>query len=404
MVVVVGKPETAESVRELNFRGEFEVCEIVERSIPAIQRQLEQSGEQVSHLVYDVRIIGNIDQSLGLLERICVTIPGIKIIVVTEGLSTDSAFMKDILTLVPAEQIVSDHGAELKRVLNTILNQEGGKTDVHPEIQELQAKIDQTYAAMAADPQRYLEYLNFRGQCVGMGVENSVAVFAQNPKATYCPSPESIGSPKVKPGEEDNFISVLRTDGIERVYALEQYDLSQGEYLDKAPLQWSAAQHGDLMHRVEDAAHLAEISIMKDIRHGPGFFDAGKNTIHVREGENDTEQLKSLLEGYSEAVITRTSTSDRPVAELESASLAALLQVRCGVMVDDQLAERISAALEDAKQVSSFSMKDSVARLHNAMEYCVRYAELEQTSEQYQAHQIEPEALTPQSEAFMEMM
>ena len=121
MVVVVGKPETAESVRELNFRGEFEVCEIVERSIPAIQRQLEQNGEQISHLVYDVRIIGNIDQSLGLLERICVTVPGIKIIVVTEGLSTESAFIRDILTLVPAEQIVSDHGAELKRVLNTML-------------------------------------------------------------------------------------------------------------------------------------------------------------------------------------------------------------------------------------------------------------------------------------------
>ena len=121
MVVVVGKPETAESVRELNFRGEFEVCEIVERSIPAIQRQLEQNGEQISHLVYDVRIIGNIDQSLGLLERICVTIPGIKIIVVTEGISTDSAFVRDILTLVPPEQIVSDHGAELKRVLNSML-------------------------------------------------------------------------------------------------------------------------------------------------------------------------------------------------------------------------------------------------------------------------------------------
>lgn len=288
--------------------------------------------------------------------------------------------------------------------LNTILNQEGGKTDVHPEIQELQAKIDQTYAAMAADPQKYLEYLDFRGQCVGMGVENSVAVFAQNPKATYCPSPEAIGSPKVKPGEEDKFISVLRTDGIERVYALEQYDLSQGEYLDKAPLQWSAAQHGDLIHRVEEAAHLAEISIMKDIRHGPGFFDAGKNTIHVREGENDTEQLKSLLEGYSEAVITRTSTSDKPVAELESVALTALLQVRCGVQIDDQLAGRITAALEDARNVGDFSMRDSVARLHNAMEYCVRYAELEQTSEQYQAQQIEPEELTPQSEAFMEMM
>lgn len=72
--------------------------------------------------------------------------------------------------------------------------------------------------------------------------------------------------------------------------------------------------------------------------------------------------------------------------------------------VDGQLSERITTALEDARQVSGFSMKDSVARLHNAMEYCVRYAELEQTSEQYQAQQIEPEELTPQSEAFMEMM
>lgn len=288
--------------------------------------------------------------------------------------------------------------------LNTILNQEGGKTDVHPEIQELQSKIDQTYAAMAADPQKYLEYLNFRGQCVGMGAENSVAVFAQNPKATYCPSPEAIGSPKVKPGEEDRSITVLRTDGIERVYALEQYDLPESEYLDKAPLQWTEAQHSDLIHRVEDAAQLADISVVRDLRHGTGFFDASRNVIHIREGNNSTEQLKSLLEGYSEAVITRTSTSDKPVAELESAALTALLQVRCGVPIDDQLTGRVTAALEDTGNVGGFSMRDSVARLHNAMEYCVRYAELEQTSEQYQAQQIESEELTPQSEAFMEMM
>ena len=272
------------------------------------------------------------------------------------------------------------------------------------EVQKYRTQLNQTYESMANDPQKYLEYLTFRGQCVGLGAENSVAVFAQNPKATYFPAPEAIGSPKVKPGEEDHFVSVLRSDGIERVYALEQYDLPESEYLDNAPLQWTDAQHGDLMHRVEDAAHLANISIVKDIRHGSGFFDAPRNTIHIREGENDTEQLKSLLEGYSEAVITRTSTSDKPVAELESAALAALLQVRCGVPVDGQLSERITTALEDARQVSGFSMKDSVARLHNAMEYCVRYAELEQTSEQYHAQQIEPEAMTPQSEAFMEMM
>lgn len=272
------------------------------------------------------------------------------------------------------------------------------------EVQKYRTQLNQTYESMANDPQKYLEYLTFRGQCVGLGAENSVAVFAQNPKATYCPAPEALGSPNVKSGEEDHFVSVLRSDGIQRVYALEQYDLPESEYLDNAPLQWTDAQHGDLMHRVEDAAHLANISIVKDIRHGSGFFDAPRNTIHIREGENDTEQLKSLLEGYSEAVIARTNTAEKPVAELESAALTALLQVRCGVPVDGQLKERIITTLEDARQVSDFSMKDSVARLHNAMEYCVRYAELEQTSEQYQAQQIEPEAMTPQSEAFMEMM
>lgn len=272
------------------------------------------------------------------------------------------------------------------------------------EVQKYRTQLNQTYDSMANDPQKYLDYLTFRSQCVGLGAENSVAVFAQNPKATYCPAPEALGSPNVKSGEEDHFVSVLRSDGIERVYALEQYDLPESEYLDNAPLQWTDAQHGDLMHRVEDAAHLANISIVKDIRHGSGFFDAPRNTIHIREGENDTEQLKSLLEGYSEAVIARTNTAEKPVAELESASLTALLQVRCGVPVNGQLKERIITALEDARQVSGFSMKDSVARLHNAMEYCVRYAELEQTSEQYQAQQIEPEAMTPQSEAFMEMM
>lgn len=272
------------------------------------------------------------------------------------------------------------------------------------EVQKYRTQLNQTYDSMANDPQKYLEYLTFRGQCVGLGAENSVAVFAQNPKATYCPAPEALGSPNIKSGEEDHFVSVLRSDGIERVYALEQYDLPESEYLDNAPLQWTDAQHSDLMHRVEDAAHLANISIVKDIRLGSGFFDAPRNTIHIREGENDTEQLKSLLEGYSEAVIARTNTAEKPVAELESAALAALLQVRCGVPVDGQLSERITTALEDARQVSGFSMKDSVASLHNAMEYCVRYAELEQTSEQYHAQQIEPEAMTPQSEAFMEMM
>lgn len=272
------------------------------------------------------------------------------------------------------------------------------------EVQKYRTQLNQTYDSMANDPQKYLEYLTFRGQCVGLGAENSVAVFAQNPKATYCPAPEALGSPNIKSGEEDHFVSVLRSDGIERVYALEQYDLPESEYLDKAPLQWTEAQHSDLIHRVEDAAQLADISVLSDLRHGTGFFDASRNVIHIREGNNSTEQLKSLLEGYSEAVITRTSTSDKPVAELESAALTALLQVRCGVPIDDQLAERITAALEDAGNVGGFSMRDSVARLHNAMEYCVRYAELEQTSEQYQAQQIEPEELTPQSEAFMEMM
>ena len=39
MVIVVGPAETAESVRELNFRHEFEIGEIHERSVSTIQHQ-----------------------------------------------------------------------------------------------------------------------------------------------------------------------------------------------------------------------------------------------------------------------------------------------------------------------------------------------------------------------------
>ena len=159
--------------------------------------------------------------------------------------------------------------------LNTVLNQEGGRTDMHPEIQALLTKIDQTYTAMVTDPQKYLDYLTFRGQCVGMGAENSVAVFAQNPKATYCPAPEAIGSPKVKPGEEGHFVSVLRSDGIERVYALEQYDLPRVS-------TWTTLRCNGQTPSMrsdapcEDAAHLADIPIVKDIRHGSGFLKPRK--------------------------------------------------------------------------------------------------------------------------------
>ena len=98
MVVVVGKPETAESVRELNFRHEFEIGEIHERSVSTIQHQLEQDAEHITHLVYDIRAIGNVDASLALLGRICTTIPGItgKTIVVTEGIAGSSSFMRDV--------------------------------------------------------------------------------------------------------------------------------------------------------------------------------------------------------------------------------------------------------------------------------------------------------------------
>ena len=127
MVVVVGKPETAESVRELNFRHEFEIGEIHERSVSTIQHQLEQDAEHITHLVYDIRAIGNVDASLALLGRICTTIPGItgKTIVVTEGIAGSSSFMRDVCEMYPKEQIVQSHGAELKRVLNAMLCADG---------------------------------------------------------------------------------------------------------------------------------------------------------------------------------------------------------------------------------------------------------------------------------------
>ncbi|MCO7111414.1 hypothetical protein NIA69_22820 [Gemmiger formicilis] len=77
MVIVVGPAETAESVRELNFRHEFEIEEIHGSGVSTVLHQLEQGAEHITHLVYDVRIIGNIDASLALLDRLCKTIPGI---------------------------------------------------------------------------------------------------------------------------------------------------------------------------------------------------------------------------------------------------------------------------------------------------------------------------------------
>lgn len=127
MVIVVGPAETAESVRELNFRHEFEIGEIHERSVSTIQHQLEQDAEHITHLVYDIRAIGNVDASLALLGRICTTIPGItgKTIVVTEGIAGSSSFMCDVCEMYPKEQIVQSHGAELKRVLNAMLCADG---------------------------------------------------------------------------------------------------------------------------------------------------------------------------------------------------------------------------------------------------------------------------------------
>lgn len=127
MVIVVGPAETAESVRELNFRHEFEIGEIHERSVSTIQHQLEQDAEHITHLVYDIWAIGNVDASLALLGRICTTIPGItgKTIVVTEGIAGSSSFMRDVCEMYPKEQIVQSHGAELKRVLNAMLCADG---------------------------------------------------------------------------------------------------------------------------------------------------------------------------------------------------------------------------------------------------------------------------------------
>lgn len=147
MVIVVGPAETAESVRELNFRHEFEIGEIHERSVSAIQHHLEQEAEHITHLVYDIRAIGNVDASLALLGRICTTIPGItgKTIVVTEGIAGSSSFMRDVCEMYPKEQIVQSHGAELKRVLNAMLCADG-IVRTEPEAQE------SAMAAAAAAP------------------------------------------------------------------------------------------------------------------------------------------------------------------------------------------------------------------------------------------------------------
>lgn len=314
-----------------------------------------------------------------------------------------------------------EYQAKLARLneLNEILNAEtsGKENDMEKESpsrvpnpetfdteeSRLHRELAETYRDLDANPQNYLNYLEFCGRSVGMSANNSVLTFTQAPTATYCPEPETMSAP-VKAEEIDNPVLVLRNQGVERVYALEQYDLAESEYLEQAPLQWTTAQHAELNRRIESAAKLADLSVAKDIRHGPGFYDAAHNTIHSRASDDATEQLRSLLEGYAEAVIQRTRTCDKAIADFEAASLSVVLQVRCGVPVDDDSQTKVVTSLKEAQAAPGFSMKESITRLHNAEAYCDRYAELEQTSEQYQVQQLEPEELTPQSEAFVEMM
>lgn len=152
MVIVVGPAETTKSVRELNFRHEFEIEEIHGSGVSAILHQLEQDAEHITHLVYDVRIIGNIDGSLALLERLCKTIPGIagKTVVVASGLGENSPFLRDICELVPQDHIVQDPAAELKRVLNTMLCADG-IIRAEPEAQELPVAAEPIPEPLAAE-------------------------------------------------------------------------------------------------------------------------------------------------------------------------------------------------------------------------------------------------------------
>lgn len=211
--------------------------------------------------------------------------------------------------------------------LNTVLNQEGGRTDMHPEIQALLTKIDQTYTAMVTDPQKYLDYLTFRGQCVGMGAENSVAVFAQNPKATYCPAPEALGSPNVKSGEEDHFVSVLRSDGIERVYALEQYDLPESEYLCRCSNGQrkafpSFSHMATVLHMAIGTVQTAIKSLMAAGRLLKAAFRAGKHNLYILV-ETVAQALPGANPGAQKE--NRRAGTRRQKIEMLLASIASLI-------------------------------------------------------------------------------
>lgn len=120
MVAIIGRADVEESISQLNYSNSFETISLTPESA---LKAIEEAQGQISHLIYDISVIGAIDKSLSYLERLKITASGTKIIVVAAEFDKSNVFIKDIQDIT--ELIAFDSEAGLRSLVARVLVKDG---------------------------------------------------------------------------------------------------------------------------------------------------------------------------------------------------------------------------------------------------------------------------------------
>lgn len=141
MVAIIGRADVQESISQLNYSNSFETISLTPESA---LKAIEEAQGQISHLIYDISVIGAIDKSLSYLERLKITASGTKIIVVAAEFDKSNVFIKDIQDIT--NLIAFDSGAGLRSLVARILVADGViERRAEPEGSEIEEPVDRQY-------------------------------------------------------------------------------------------------------------------------------------------------------------------------------------------------------------------------------------------------------------------
>lgn len=157
MVAIIGRADVQESISQLNYSNSFETISLTPESA---LKAIEEAQGQISHLIYDISVIGAIDKSLSYLERLKITASGTKIIVVAAEFDKSNVFIKDIQDIT--NLIAFDSAAGLRSLVARVLVKDGvisrnieqsGPAETEP--QYLPSQISKKEAVEAARLTKY---------------------------------------------------------------------------------------------------------------------------------------------------------------------------------------------------------------------------------------------------------